>query len=122
MNTLRDAVGRQEREPEITADDDSIVVGKRPAKKAFRIDFVDFQGTMCVPEYMQKHLLSLLSFGFGTRQYLEAGSAMTSDAGNSALDAFIGSSLAAVPAGRQTAVRAAPSLQSIVQNGRVLPP
>lgn len=28
---LRDAVGRQEREPEITADDDSIVVGKRPA-------------------------------------------------------------------------------------------
>lgn len=60
---LRDAVGRQEREPEITADDDSIVVGKRPAKKAFRIDFVDFQGAMCVPEYMQKHLLSLLSFG-----------------------------------------------------------
>lgn len=62
-STLRDAVGRQEREPEITADDDSIVVGKRSAKKAFRIDFVDFQGTMCVPEYMQKHLLSLLSFG-----------------------------------------------------------
>lgn len=62
-NILRDAVSRQEREPEITADDDSIVVGKRPAKKAFRIDFVDFQGAMCVPEYMQKHLLSLLSFG-----------------------------------------------------------
>ena len=39
---LRDAVGRQERKPEITADDDSIVVGKRPAKKAFRIDFIDF--------------------------------------------------------------------------------
>ena len=33
-------VSGQEREPEITADDDSIVVGKRPAKKAFRIDFV----------------------------------------------------------------------------------
>ena len=37
---LRDTVGRQEREPEITADDDSIAVVECPAKKAFRIDFV----------------------------------------------------------------------------------
>lgn len=46
---------------------------------------------------------------------------MTPNAGNSALDAFIGSSLAAVLAGSQPAAHAAPSLQNIVQNGRILP-
>ena len=114
-------VSGQEREPEITADDDSIVVGKCSAQKAFRIDFVDFQWTMCVPEYMQKHLLSLLSFGQWARQHLEASSTMTPNAGEFRSGCVYGQ-LAAVPAGRQPAARAAPSLHSIVQNGMVLPP
>ena len=58
-----DIVSGQERQPEIPADDDSIAVVECPAKKALGVDFADFQRAMCVPEYMQKHLLSLLSVG-----------------------------------------------------------